>query len=188
MQDGATNAEQWLPPTICASTPLRPKKWCLLWLAVPPLTIGGNTIEQVAAFKLLGVTVTSNLSWSPHIKTVLKKKKKKKKVNQRLFLLSRMKHAGLGTGAAGALLHSSDPYLNMPALHFWFSSLAAYLLKDVKSAQRRALRTAFGPQLYDALLRVSGLPTPHERLRTLNYNFYTGMKSPNHRFHLIAPF
>ena len=56
-----------------------------------------------------------------------------------------------------------------------------------KSAQKRALPIVFGPQPHDALLPMSGLLTLHERLRTLTYNFYTGMKSPNHRLHGLLP-
>ena len=184
MQAGASNAEQWAATNdMCINTSKTKEMVFTLarGLMVPPLTIGGNTIEQVAAFKLLGVTVTSNLSWTPHIKTLLKK------VNQRLFLLSRMKHAGLQARELLAIYVSFIRPVLEYANPVWFSSLPAYLLKDIESAQKRALRIAFGPQPYDALLRISGLPTLHERLRTLNHNFYTGMRSPNHRLHGLLP-
>ena len=136
MQAGASNAEQWAATNdMCINTAKTKEMVFTLarGLVVPPLTIGGNTIEQVAAFKLLGVTVTSNLSRTPHIKSLLKK------VNQRLFLLSRMKHAGV---QARELLSIYISFIR-PVLEYanpvWFSSLPANLLKDIESAQKRAL-------------------------------------------------
>ena len=58
---------------------------------------------------------------------------------------------------------------------------------DMESTQKRALWTAFSPQPYDTLLHMWSLLTWHERLRTLTYKFYTGMKSPNHRLHRLLP-
>ena len=98
-----------------------------------------------------------------------------------------MKHAGLQARELLAIYISFIRPVLEYANPVWFSSLPAYLLKDIEAAQKRALRTAFGPQPYDALLRISGLPTLHERLRTLNHNFYTGMRSPNHRLHGLLP-
>ena len=80
------------------------------------------------------------------------------------FLLSRMKHAGLQARELLALYTSFIRPVLEYASPVWFSSLPAYLLQDIESAQKRALRTAFGSQPYDALLCMSGLLTLHERL------------------------
>ena len=107
-----------LPLTICELTPPLKIKDLVCTLArglvVPPLTVGGNTIEQVVSFKLFGVTVTSPLSWAFHIKTVLKKSATSGCSCCRM----QIKHAGLQPREllARPTNLSSDPCLNMPAL------------------------------------------------------------------------
>ena len=38
--------------------------------SLPPLFVNGSQLEQVKSFKYLGIIITSNLSWSPHIQSV----------------------------------------------------------------------------------------------------------------------
>ena len=40
---------------------------------IPPLCINGNNIERVNTFKLLGVFVSSDLSWDYHVMYILRK-------------------------------------------------------------------------------------------------------------------
>jgi hypothetical protein len=52
----------------------------------PPLTvINDRTIERVASFKLLGVTIANNLNWDEHITTICNK------ANKRLYYLKLLK-------------------------------------------------------------------------------------------------
>ena len=114
------------------------------------------------------------------------KDRAKKKINQRLLLLSLMKHAGLrARNCWRSTLHSSDPYLNMAALSGSAPSQPICWGHWVRP--ERALRTAFGSQPCDSLLCMSSLPILHERLKTLNYNICTGMKSSNHWLHGLLP-
>ena len=50
-----------------------------------PILIDGAVVEQVESFKFLGVHITNKLSWSKHIKTVVKR------ARQSLFPLRRLK-------------------------------------------------------------------------------------------------
>ena len=38
-----------------------------------PVLIDGDAVEQVESFKFLGVHITNKLTWSKHIKTVVKR-------------------------------------------------------------------------------------------------------------------
>ena len=61
MQAGASNAELWAATNDMRINTSKTKQLvCTIarGLVVPPVTIDGNTIEQVTASKLLGVTVT----------------------------------------------------------------------------------------------------------------------------------
>ena len=44
--------------------------------ALPPLLLNDVCLECVSSFKYLGVILCSNLSWSPHIKSVCNKSRK----------------------------------------------------------------------------------------------------------------
>ena len=44
--------------------------------SLPPLFLNNNRLECVSSYKYLGVLLCSNLSWSPHIKTVCSKSRK----------------------------------------------------------------------------------------------------------------
>jgi hypothetical protein len=51
--------------------------------------IGGDVVERVSSFKLLGVWLTNNLSWNIHGDKILKK------ANSRIYALRLLKKAGL---------------------------------------------------------------------------------------------
>ena len=105
---------------------------------------------------------------------------------QPALFLSQMKHAGLQRRELLAIYKCFIRPVLEYARPFWFSSLPEYLLKDTESAQK-STATNIWPQPYDDLLRMPGLPTLHERLRTPYYSFYTVMKSPNHRLRGLLP-
>ena len=44
--------------------------------SLPPLLISGHAIERVYSYKYLGILITSNLSWTPHIRSICTKTRK----------------------------------------------------------------------------------------------------------------
>jgi len=63
---------------------------------IPYLTIPSGVIKRVDAFKLLGVTVSCDLSWEAHVNTICAR------VAPRLYYLKQLKRTGL---PAADLLH-----------------------------------------------------------------------------------
>ena len=51
------------------------------------ITVGGDTISSSETQKLLGLTMASSLSWTPHLQTL------KKSLHQRLFILRRLRES-----------------------------------------------------------------------------------------------
>ena len=45
-------------------------------IAPPSLTIDGTPLIEVTEYKYLGVTITSDMTWSPHITNVCNKSRK----------------------------------------------------------------------------------------------------------------
>ena len=66
-----------------------------------PIAVGGTYIEKVQSFKLLGVYITADLSWSIHCDYVMKK------AGRRLYALRKLKGCGVPEGdiVQGILLH-----------------------------------------------------------------------------------
>ena len=54
-----------------------------------PLVIGKTVIEQVDRYKLLGVYISSDLSWNKHVDYIIKK------ANKRLYSLQVLRRAGV---------------------------------------------------------------------------------------------
>jgi site-specific recombinase XerD len=55
-----------------------------------PINMDGAVVELVESFKFLGVHITDKLSWSKHIKTVVKR------ARQNIFPLRRLNRFGMG--------------------------------------------------------------------------------------------
>ena len=65
-----------LPLVISPSTPTKPntsRKSPSFLTSLSPLFLNGSQLGQVNSFKYLGIIITSNLSWSPHIQFVCSK-------------------------------------------------------------------------------------------------------------------
>ena len=57
---------------------------------VPRLTIDGNEIDYEQHAKLLGVTISSDLTWNKHVENIVAK------AGKRVYMLYQLKRAGIG--------------------------------------------------------------------------------------------
>ena len=100
---------------------------------LPPLFINGQELEVVQNAKLLGVTITNNLSWNLHINETIKK------ASKRLYFLRQLKRARVPTSDLvrfyTCCIRSVCDYA-VPVFH---SSLPNYLINDLERVQKRAL-------------------------------------------------
>ena len=102
------------------------------------------------SFKLLGVYISSDLSWWTHCDYIIKKS------NRRRYALRKLKACGVQDGELVALycslLRSVLEYASVV-----FANLPQYLSKALERVQKRALRI-FGPDLsYEDTLVRAGL-------------------------------
>lgn len=117
--------------------------------------INSAPLEPVEQFKYLGVTISSNLSWSPHIKNMVSV------ASKRLWLIRhRLKHATTKTKlvAYTSLVRPLLEYADV----IWDPHTKTNV-KSIERVQRKALRFihhAYGRQVsISDLLSRSGLPT-----------------------------
>jgi hypothetical protein len=115
--------------------------------------IGGDVVERVSSFKLLGVWLANNLSWDIHVDKILKK------ANSRIYALRLLKKAGLSplniVHIYCAVIRSQLEY----ASPVW-SALPKTLSDLIESVPKRALKIAY-PTLsyhsYDEALQKSNI-------------------------------
>ena len=72
-----------------------------------PILVNGQELEVVQTAKLLGVTVTSNLSWNEHITNIVRK------ASKRLYFVEQLKGANLPYKGLDFLYNMHKIYLNL---------------------------------------------------------------------------
>ena len=135
-------------------------------LDLVPLTTSGTVIESVKQSKLLGVTLSADLTLNEHMHSTIKK------CNQRLYLLLHLRRAGVPSKDLVTLYKAIIRPVLEYAAPVWHSSLPDCLSKDLEQVQRQALRTCFGDGSYNELLNAAGLPTLPDRRVRLCESFY----------------
>ena len=125
-----------------------------LSIAPPLLIINGNPLLRVTSYKYLGVLITSNLSWSPHVSTICNKTRRLVGVLYRRFY----KHSSQRT-----LLKLYTSFIR-PHLEYACAAWDPHLSKDItdiENVQKFALKvcTKTWNADYVDLLADSNLPS-----------------------------
>ena len=133
------------------------KELCISFASIscefPPVAIGGGRIKVVSDAKLLGLTISSDLTCNAHITEVIKKAAK------RLYFLIQLKRARISQNDLCLFyvtrVHSVIDYAT-PVLHY---SLPAYLMQELERIQKRAMRIICPGIEYQYALVLVNLPT-----------------------------
>lgn len=96
--------------------------------------IKGETIEQVRDFKLLGVHVSDDLTWSANCAVLLKKSR------QRLYFLRKLKNFGVRTGVLVRFYTAIIQSVLTNAIIVWFGNTTSRDLRKLSSVIRTAER------------------------------------------------
>jgi len=141
---------------------------------IAPINLGDTVIEQVHAAKLLGVTLSSDLSWNIHVENIVAK------CNQRLYLLYHLRRSGVPP----ADLLTVYKAMIRPVLEYacpaWHSSLPA-ISTLTWSRSRDVPFGQSSDRSHTRPVTESGLTTAQDRRKELCQGFYQGMKDPQHR-------
>ena len=149
-----------------------------------PMYIGDTPIDQVNSYKLLGLYVTSDLSWNVHIDYICKK------ANSRLYALRLLKKSGLNTSDLIKIYCSLVRSVLEYVAPVW-SNLPDHLSRKIESLQKRALRIVYPEHCYQEALQTSCLPTLSERRETickdLKFNLKMSQNISNPLISIIKP-
>ena len=118
-----------------------------------PILVNGNQLEVVRSAKLLGVIITSDLSWNEHVNETVKKACK------RLCFLVQLKQARLPCRDLFLLYATCIRSILAYAAPVFFYALPKYLQCELERLQKRALPIFFLSLSYDEALSKAGIPT-----------------------------
>ena len=145
-----------------------------------PMAVGGSAIESVTCFKLLGVYITSDLSWSSHCDYVVKKS------NRRLYALRKLKSCGVSdrdlVAVYCSLIRSILEYASVV-----FANLPQYLSAALEKVQKRSLAIIFGTDLsYEDTLARAGLISLEARRHNACIKFITDISQESVLYPLVS--
>ena len=126
---------------------------------VPRLIIDGNEIDNVQYAKLLGVTISSNLTWNKHFENIVAN------AGKRVYMLYQLKRAGIGQHD---LVYVSviRPVLEY-ACPVWHTNMNKHLTESIETVQKRALKYMYPENEYADILCLTNPPCLKERLDSL---------------------
>ena len=150
------------------------------------VTVNGKEIELVDSAKLLGVTISNNLTWNAHIKEVIKKARK------RLYYLVQLKRARLPvedlvtskTSFYTSCVRSVMDY----AVPAFYHALPQYLKNDLIRLEKRAISIINPDVDYLAAGEVLDMKLVEEHHNLLCKNFFDKIiNNANHKLADLLP-
>jgi len=105
---------------------------------IPLIYINGRHIKRVVSFKLIGVVISSDLTWDSHVSYILSKSSK------RIYCILNLQ--GVPTRDIVYIYCSVIRSVLQYACPVWHAALTSQLSKDIERVQKRCLIIIF-PQL-----------------------------------------
>ena len=117
----------------------------------------GRDIAQVCHAKLLGVTISQDLTWNKRVDTIVKK------AGKRLYMLYQLKRAGITQKDLVSVYVSVVRSVLEYACPVWHTNFTQYLSDNIEVIQKRALKCIFPGWGYVEILRRVNLDTLNVR-------------------------
>ena len=149
--------------------------------SIPSIVIDGNIVETVEYAKLLGVTLSNDLSWNRHVDCIVKKAAK------RVYMLYQLKRAGISQ------LYLVTVYISVvrPVLEYacpvWHTNLPKYLSDSIELIQNRALKSIFPGKSYNDIFNDTGLRTLKEIRDVLCMKYFAEIQGSAHKLNGLLP-
>ena len=144
---------------------------------VAGLVNDGNEIDNVQYAKLLGVTISSDLTWNKHVENIVAKDGK------RVYVLYQLKRAGIGQHDLVTIYVSVLEY----ACPVWHTNLNRHLTESIETVQKRALKCIYPGNEYADILGLTNLPCLKERRDSLCKKYFQIIMETTHRLNYLHP-
>ena len=148
---------------------------------LPYINIDGAAIERVSQVKVLGVTLSSDLSWNAHVDGIVSKDRK------RVLLIYQLKRAGIGQCDLARMYISVIRPVVEYVCPAWHTNLPKYLSDNIELIQKRCRKTIFPGCSYDDILDMTNLLTVHDRRTTLCRTYFNKTNRSNHKLNALLP-
>ncbi len=185
MDNTVVSIVDWCKSNKMIINPLKTKEMLISFSMVDPIVseiiINGVVIERVDCTKLLGLFVSSDLTWKVHVNYVCTK------ANQRLFCIRLLKRANVSMDKIISVYCASIRSILEYACQVFHGHLNKELTSQLESIQERALKIIMPDAEYELALQISGLKTLEERRTELCKKLFQEIQSPEHRLHHLLP-
>ena len=146
------------------------------------LMIDGKPIDRVENFKVLGIIVSSDLTWNAHVAYIVSK------ACRRLYIIYQLLRSGVSCSDIIAVYCSLIRSVLEYCCPVWHCGLTDSLTADIECVQKRVLRLIFPHLTYAEALLISGLDRLSTRRQTLSRKAFNQIKSATHVLnHLLVP-
>jgi hypothetical protein len=145
------------------------------------ITINGKIIERVSVFKLLGVFISSDLSWNYHVNYLLCK------VSKRFHCIRCLVRAGVKDSDIVVVYSSIIRSVLEYACPVWHPGLTRQQSDELEAVQKRCLRIIYPSLTYDEALIISNLERLDVRRERFTRTLFEEMKNDSHPLHSVLP-
>ena len=147
------------------------------WDFLPEIVVGGQNLEVVEVYKLVGVMISSNLKWDENTEYITKK------AYSRLWMIRRLKNLGLKTASLLQVFTMQIRSLLEFGAVVWHSMLTDQNSKAIERVQKSALAIILGPRYvcYENALTLTNIERLDQRRAKLSLTF--AKKAVKHPLH-----
>jgi hypothetical protein len=148
---------------------------------VPNVVVNGIQLERVECVTLLGLKITSNLSWEVHTDYISKKAQK------RLYFLTMLRRSKASSKDIVQIYCTKIRPVLEYASPAWHAGLSCEQSDTLEHIQERAMRIAFPGMEYDEALTNANIPRLIERRKTQCKALFAKMQNPGDKLNRILP-
>jgi len=149
--------------------------------SIPNIVIDDACIERVNHAKVLGVTISDDLTWNKHVENIISK------AGKRMYMLYQLKRSGISqTDLLKVYVSVIRPVMEY-ACPVWHTCLPSYLSDNIESIQKRALKSIFPGHDYDTCIEMSGLVSLYNRRESICKEYFKKMNNVSHKLYHLLP-
>ena len=146
-----------------------------------PLIVDGNELEVVTSAKLLGITISNDLSWNEHIHSVIKK------VNKRIYFLIQLKRAKVPPKDLSLFYVTFIRSVIDYGIVSFLNSLPKYLKNEFSRIEKRVISIILPDCNYITGLDRLGLINIEEYHNNICKIFLSIENNENHKLRHLLP-
>ena len=142
--------------------------------AIPNLTIGGEVVQRVSTFKLLGVVFNTDLTWNDHVDYILTK------TSKRVHCITQLVHSGVDPKHIVTIYCSIVRSVLEYCCPVWHPGLTTLQSKNIERVQIRCLKIIFPSSSYSDALGLAHIERLDVRRERIVKELFQCIKNSDH--------